>query len=406
MQIGLLYYEKPILNIAQNNNILIIDKSVLLKYNIFKGSELVKTKKLWIKWIFCGIPAFLAALMYFLLPHFPKFCEYVFSRGIFRIIGFPFQKIISLLPFSVTELAVILAIPFLITLLAVFVIKIIKKSGKIKIFEKGMRFTAWCLSVALLIYMVMHGANYYRIPVAELLDLPERTYTAEDLYKVTCDIVNKANAVRQKLPEDENGCVVLSVTESELLKNADDCYNNLNKDYPFLKTGVTRAKSVMLSHYWSYTGITGVYCPWLSEANVNTDTPQSSRAHTAAHEIAHTMGIAREDECNFLAWLACTTCGNADYEYSGHLSAYIYCINTLSKTDKELWQKAVSLCSDGMIRDLKQRNAYWKSFEGEVMETSNDFNDSFIKANGVESGVFSYNRMVELLLRYYDIDKI
>ena len=36
------------------------------------------------------------------------------------------------------------------------------------------------------------------------------------------------------------------------------------------------------------------------------------------------------------------------------------------------------------------------------MEASQDFNDSFIKANRVESGILSYGLMVELLLRYYD----
>ena len=59
-----------------------------------------------------------------------------------------------------------------------------------------------------------------------------------------------------------------------------------------------------------------------------------------------------------------------------------------------------------MIRDLKNENAYWDKFEGEVMEASQNLNDSFIKSNRVESGILSYNLMVELLLRYYDIDVI
>ena len=161
-----------------------------------------------------------------------------------------------------------------------------------------------------------------------------------------------------------------------------------------------------LSHLWSYTATTGVYCPWTSEANVNTDVPRYSIPHTAAHEIAHTMGLAKENECNFIAWLACSTSGMADFEYSGHLAAYTYCINALYRADRDLWAKATKHCSDGMIRDLKNENAYWDKFEGEVMEASQNLNDSFIKSNRVESGILSYNQMVELLLRYYDIDVI
>jgi len=366
----------------------------------------LKQKPLWLKWIFCIIPTLIATAMYFLLPNFPRFTEFVFSRGIFRLIGFPLQWIMSIFPFSITEMVVLLALPAILALVIIWIIRIVKKAEKLKVIEKGVRFTAWCLSLSLLLYMITHGANYYRMPLGSLLELPERQYTAEDLYKVTCDLASKASEVREKLPENENGCVIFTTKLDEILKQTDECYKNVKKDYPFLKTAVWRVKKVFTSHWWSYTGTTGVYCPWTSESNINSDVPQYSIPHTAAHEMAHTMGIAKENECNFIAWLACSTSDIADYEYSGHLAAYTYCANALYKADKTLWRKAVSLCSEGMIRDLKNENEYWNSFKGEVMESSQDFNDSFIKANGVESGVLSYNQMVELLLRYYDIDVI
>lgn len=364
----------------------------------------MKTKQLplWLKWLFVTIPAILAALMYFLLPHFPKFCEYIISRGVYRIIAFPLEWFMSIFPFSVTEAVVVLSSPILLTLLIIWILKIKKADSKKRAIEGGCRFVAWCLSLALLMFMIMHGGNYYRFTVGELLELPDRRYNAEELYLVTTDLVKKASAAREKLPEDENGCAILSVSKSDFLLLADDCYDTLSKDYPFLKTGVWRVKSVMLSHWWSYTGTTGVYCPWLAESSINTDVPPSEWGHTATHEIAHTMGFAKENECNFLGWLACAKSGQADYEYSGYLQAYIYCGNALYKADKELWRKATANCSKGMIRDIKQHNAYWDSFESEVMETSQSFNDSFIKANRVESGILSYNQMVELVLRYYD----
>ncbi len=366
----------------------------------------MKHKPLWLKWALCLIPLFAALLMYFLLPMFPRFTEYVFSRGIFRIFGFPFQWLMSALPFSFVEIVVILSIPIIITLLTVFIIKIIKSVDKARFIEKAFRLCALFTGTALLIYMVMHGANYYRLPLADLMKLPNRQYTAEDLYDVTCDIAKKAAKIREDLPEDQNGCAIFSTSENEILKFADDCYDSVSGDYPFLKTGVRRVKPVMFSHYWSYTATTGVYCPWTAEANINNDVPQYRIPHTATHEIAHTMGIAKEDECNFISWLACSQSGIKDFEYSGYLAAFTYCINTLYDADKELWKKALSECSDGMMRDLENDNTYWDSFKGEIMENSQNFNDSFIKANGVESGILSYDLMVELLLRYYDIDVI
>ena len=362
----------------------------------------MKQRPLWLKWILCLIPAFLAAVMYFVLPHFPTFTEYAITRGLFRIIAFHFEWIMSIFPFSITELVVVLLPITIITLLIVWIIRIIRRPEKLKIFERGLRFIAWVLSLLLLVFMIMDGGNFSRIPLGQLMELPKSEYTAEDLYKVTADLAKKTAKARESLPEDEKGCAVLTVKRSELLRLTDDCYDNIKLEYPFLKTAVWRVKSVALSHLWSYTGTTGVYCPWLGEANVNTDVPDSELGHTAAHEIAHTMGFAKENECNFLAWLACSTSGLPDYEYSGNLQAFVYCSNALYKADKDLWRKAFSNLSQGVVRDILQRSAYWDSFEGEVMESSQDFNDTFIKANGVESGVLSYNEMVELMLRYYE----
>lgn len=359
-------------------------------------------KSLLFKWLLCAVPAVIAAIMYIFLPHFPKFTEYVITGGLFRIIAFPVEWLASVFPFSLTETVVILSIPAVIALLIIWIIKLIRRSDRRRVAERGIRFVAWCISLALLIFMLMDGANFYRIPAAELLELPNKKYTAEELYKLTCDLAEKASAARELLPEDESGAVKLSVKQSELLLQADNCYDKLKDENPFLKTAVWRVKPVKLSHLWSYTGTTGVYCPWLGEASVNTDVPDSELGHTAAHEIAHTMGFAKENECNFLAWLACSVSEQPDYAYSGHLAAFVYCSNALYKADKELWRQAYSTCSQGVFRDLAQRNSYWKGFEGEIQETSQQVNDSFIKANRVESGVLSYNEMVELMLRYYD----
>ena len=354
------------------------------------------------KWLLCALPAVAAALMYFLLPHYPRFTEYALARGVFRVFVSPFEWLISVFPFSVTEAVVICALPALLTLLTVFIIRMVKSREKCRTAERGARFVCWCLSCAFLLYMVTNGVNYSRLPVGELMDLPDRAYTPEDLYLCTKDLAQKASAARETLPEDENGCAALTVSRSELLCQTNDCYQKLKEDYPFLVSGTWRVKSVALSRLWSYTGYTGVYCPWLCEASINTDVPVYEFGHTAAHEVAHTMGFAREDECNFLGWLACAQSKQPDYMYSGYLQAYIYCGNALYKADKTLWKSAYEDLSDGVLRDLKNRNTYWKQFEGEVQETSQNFNDAFIKANGVKSGVFSYNEMVELMLRYYD----
>lgn len=361
-----------------------------------------KQPTVWYKWLFAVLPLVVAALLYALLPHFPKFTEYVFVRGIFRFVSVPLSFILSCIPFSVTEIVVLLAIPAVLTLAGIFIYRLIKRADRKSVAEKGARFMCWCVSVAALMFMIMDGGNFSRLSVGELMRLNDTTYDVAFLQQVTVDIAKKASAARLSVAEDENGYMQLSNGVKDALLQADDCYNHLQEEYPFLKSGVWRVKPVMLSNYWSYTGYTGVYCPWLGETSVNVDMPQSSIYYTATHEIAHTMGFAREDACNFIAFLACTTADIPDAVYAGYLSAFVYCYNALYAYDPALCASVRDVCSDGVFRDLKQRNDYWKQFEGDVMTSSQEFNDAFIKVNGVEIGVLSYNQVVSLILRYYD----
>ena len=77
------------------------------------------------------------------------------------------------------------------------------------------------------------------------------------------------------------------------------------------------------SRVMSAMGFTGFYFPFTGECNVNVDFPAATLPTTVAHELSHRRGIASEQECNFLAVLACLRCGDAAYRYAGALSGYI-----------------------------------------------------------------------------------
>lgn len=347
-------------------------------------------------------PALVAVLLFWLLPYAPpQVTEYVFSRGIFRVLSVPLGGILAAFPFSLTELLVVLALP-LTVFLVVLLIRVLRRSeNKGRTWARAGKGVGWVLSCTLLLYMLMHGLNFNRLPVEQLMNLDTSTASLEELRDICIDLAEKASAERENLPEDENGYTCLSVSKDKLLRQAVNGYSKLDDIYPFLWGGVWRAKPVMLSHWWSYTGITGMYFPMLAEANVNIDVPDSSIAATAAHELAHTRGFAREDECNFFAYLTSIHNDSADYRYSGYLMAYIYCSNALYDYDKDMWGQTRAACSEGVRRDLGQRNEYWAQFEGPVQETSNQVNNAFITSQGDSDGVLSYERVVNLIVGYY-----
>lgn len=352
-------------------------------------------------WVF--IPPVLAVLMYFILPHFPAVTEYVFSRGLFKIITVPLGFVTSLVPISLTEWLVILAAPAVITLLVILIVKLVKrKGGRKKLLLKAGKFTVAVVSILSFMYMACHGANYYRYPMEKLMDLDTSPKTPEDLCNACVYLAKGAAEARTELgvPDDEP----FTFTESLYteLSRANSGYKAIVDEYPFLWSSSLRQKPVILSEPWSYTGITGVYCPFIVESNVNTAQPDYGIPFTAAHESAHLRGVAFENECNFLAFLSCINSEYPEYRYSGYMEAFVYCSNALYAYDKELWAGTQRYVTAGMFQDFAALNKYIDDHKGRVEEISSDFNDNFIKAQGVSDGVLSYDRVTELILAYFD----
>lgn len=338
------------------------------------------------------LPLVAAVGLYLLLPYFPGFTEAAMTGGVFRLLSVPFGWLFSWLPFSLTELAVVIGIPAAVVWLVVAVIRCCKR----KSWYCFLRTISWIVSVGLLLYMLLHGINFYRRSAAELMELNVTARSTDDLAAVAVNMAAEADAVRQTLPENEDGTVRLTVS----LTAAGDGFAVLDEPYPFLWGATNRVKPVLLSHYWSYTGITGMYFPLLAEANVNVDQPAWCIPFTACHELAHTRGFAREDECNFLGYLAATNHPDAAYRYSGYYMAYIYCINALYALDTDKAAAVSATVSDGMRRDLIAQSTYWQQFEGPVQDVSDAVNDGFITSQGVADGVYSYGRCVDLILAW------
>lgn len=357
-------------------------------------------------WIF--IPLLLAVLMYFVLPHIPVFTEYAVSRGLFKIITTPVGFLTSLLPVSLTEFLVISAFPAVIFLIILFIRRMKKSSSRKKTAIKAGRGICAFLSIACFLYMSCHGANFYRQPLEDTMNLDTSQKTDEQLFKVCKTLAENAAEEEKAIVRDENGLMKLGESDFDALTMIGNGYDKLVSEYPFLWTAVWRQKPVLLSEPWSYTGITGMYFPFFAECNVNVAQPDYLIPFAAAHESAHSRGIAFENECNFLAFLSCINSDYAEVRYSGYMGALTFCSNELRWSNLELWKEVMALETEGMIADFNANNEYIRSHEGhdnkvihEIHQASQAANDTFIKVQGVPEGSRSYNRVTELILAYY-----
>lgn len=350
-------------------------------------------------WVF--IPLIVAAAMFFLLPLAPDFTEYVCSRGLFKLITVPLGFLFSLIPVSLTELLVILAVPLAVFVIVMLAVKLKRSKARGKTLLKAGKIAVGTLSIASLMYMICHGANFYRYPIEKNMCLDTSQKTADDLYNVCIRLAQGAAEARAELGISDDEPFRFTVSDFEELSRTNSGYEPLVKEYPFLWSSVLRQKPVMLSEAWSYTGITGMYFPFFVESNVNVAQPDYAIPFTAAHESAHSRGIAFENECNFLAFLSCINSEYPEFRYSGYMEAFKYCSNDLFAYDIELWEEVRQYCTSGMQLDFREYNSYFDDHKGEVMEVSGEINDTFITVQGVPDGVLSYNRVTELILAYY-----
>ena len=350
-----------------------------------------------IGWI---LPALLAIGGQRLLVRFPEFTEQIVAERLFRWISRPIAAITSLFPFSLTELLALCALPLAAFLLVRLIRSVRRAERHLRTTRVGRALLKllWTASLLLLVFMLLHGWNYARQPVAVSFAIPVQERSVDELAAGTAFLAEQAAQARATLPENTNGALRLSQSVQETLKMAWKGYEAASADYPLLAHARIRPKSVLLSHSWSYTGIAGMYFPFLVESNVNTDVPASTMPATALHEIAHTIGFAREDEAGFLAFLTGTYHPSGDFRYSALLDAYISLSGRLYGYDPEAWAEAEALLSDAVRRDLGAINSYWKSFEGPVRDVSSTINDQYLKANLQEDGVRSYGRKVDLIL--------
>ena len=61
--------------------------------------------------------------------------------------------------------------------------------------------------------------------------------------------------------------------------------------------------------------------------------------HTICHELSHLKGFMREDEANFIGYLACIRSDDPMFRYSGYLTGWIYAGNALAKADVESYSQ-------------------------------------------------------------------
>lgn len=341
---------------------------------------------------------FITFIINFVFSKMPRIVENYYSNGINKAIRQLLSKITGVFPFSLAEVLVIGICGFVIFYIIGFIVKLKRNNNKRTLTLNFIINSLCFISVIYFLFIFLWGLNYNRLSFGEIASLKTKNTSSKELASLCESLIYRANTLRQNLKEDSKGVMYIPGGYKDVFKREYKGYEAAGLKYNELSGSYGNPKPILLSKLMCYTGITGVYFPFTGEANVNININDFMLPCTAAHEMAHERGFAREDEANYVAYVACTLSPYTDFQYSGVMLGLIYSMDALRSVDINQYKLLVKEYSPAVFRDLKNENQFWSKYDGIIENVSNTINNGYLKSNGQQDGVQSYGRMVDLLI--------
>ena len=341
--------------------------------------------------------AALCAILYICFICFPEFSD-IFNRYVSPFVRGFLATLTGWIPFSLAEF-LLLMVPFIVIAIVVFGLKRYSSSWR-----DVLIFSLTILSVAAYVFSTFtlgFVPAYRGSRLDKKLELDKQPVSADELRDTTYAVLEELTAIESEIGFKSDGFSVMPYSYEELNDKLMDAYDVACEKYDFIPKLHSRVKRVMLSEPMTYTHISGVYTFFTGEANINTNFPDYTLPYTAAHELAHQRGIAREDEANFVAFLVCKESDDVYIRYSAYLNMYEYLRNALYAANPDYYTETYYSVP---VNCRKEMAAYSKFFdkyrENVIEEVSETVNDTFLTINGTE-GTRSYGMVVDLAVAYY-----
>ncbi len=336
-----------------------------------------------------------SAIVYIFCAIFEKFADFInlFSAPIRATLSF----ISSIVPFSLAEVFIIL-LPIWAILLIFLAVKFSKdKRGVIRFLSILCSF--FCLYFVSFVWT--YASGYHTTPIEEKMELDRENITKQEIYEATIILTEELNNLAEEITYNENGSSKMPYSYKEMSQKICDAYGKFSKETDIVQSFKSRIKPLFLSEPMTYTHLSGIYICLTGEANVNTNYPNYIVASTAAHEMAHQRGVAREDEASFIAFLALSYSDDSFLKYSAYLDVYIDLLLDLRKQDKELYTKAREQIDQRVIDDYNSFvDAFQKYSDSFASDVSDTINNAYLQANGDKDGTDSYKKVSELVCAY------
>ena len=352
----------------------------------------------------------------------------LYVQYVYPIFGQSYGRLTAFAPFSVGEIMLYVFAGYVIFTAIFFIIGLFVlpfgKKGPFVASVKNIRVLADLLVVVFLIQVINCFVLYHTTPLYANTQYAEFKATGEQIVDLRERLVTRANELSYRFQRDDKGMIVYDgdmkagagvavrlLGDEAKTRIKAGTETALDKKLQLLSGYNSKPKPLATSAFFSQQGIAGYFFPFSLEANYNKLMYISNVPDTMCHELSHLKGFIYEDEASFLAYLACINSGDAFFEYSGILNALSYVnVEIMKLIDKDpslydrITKKNELVVTDCIFLTEEVRAKIEKDAilpTEKVNAASEAFLDANLTVNGVEDGIDSYSRIVDLLLKYY-----
>jgi hypothetical protein len=352
--------------------------------------------------IYLGVTAALNIIILIISRLSTGFSEFYAAR-IYPLAVGVFGRVTGIFPFAAVEILLYLLIAAALAGIALLVIKLVKgRQKRLKYWARAGLALSCTVSTLLLMYQLGCGINYHRLPFSQHSGFELGMYSSEDLQAVIIEVIAELELLVPLIDTREDGSFALD--KSSFNHTSRNAMQKLGELYPVLDAYYPRPKPILFSRQiFSPLMLCGVFSPFTLEALYNRDMPDSYIPFTALHELSHLSGFMREDEANFIAFLACRASDDAAFRYSGYVRALSYLLGAYDGDD---FFGLYSRVPEQVRLQYNIESDYWWSFYSApggaaIAAISTAVNDTYLIMQGQEDGVKSYGRVVDLLIADY-----
>ena len=330
----------------------------------------------------------LLALFVAVLPPRAVTVERFYARWLYPILQQNLTALSNRSPIALFDVA-IMAFAAVAIGIWIWSIRLARKKQRWRSLGRGLAGTLTLLAIVYLWFLAAWGLNYARPPLESQIAFDASRITPQAVRALAEHAVRRANQTHAA--GHAAGFPAITDVPPRLVIAMHQVEREFGRPRA---TVLATPKWSLFTPFYRASGVSGQLGPFFLETLLNPDLTGPERPAVLAHEWAHLSGYAPESDASFIGLLAALRAGPAA-EYSVWLDLVSEATSQLQPVTQRLVlekleagprddQNAIRERLKKLIRPVER--AAWAGY------------DQMLKSQGVEEGIQSYSRVIQLLI--------